>query len=310
MNLGRLLSRRAKYLSIFVVVLLLFCLYSFKSLTYTTSKRNGFQQPIQSKNTIRKDPNSILMLVLSNDQISDNPKFLEKLLLDRKEYAQRHGYQLVHKKDRDIERKYGTQNTWSLVTAIRETLYEHPEASWIWVLDPRAVIMNTGESLKEAIMNPEQLSNSFLRNFPVDPLKPHIRTRNKMDLEEIKLITTNDYNGISIRSFLLKNDDFAPFLLDSWNEPLFKMYKSEPELAERSALSHLLEIHPTIMENVALVSPKVLNSYTDSAVNLNYQEGDFLVLSNCENAASCERFFDTYVKQRRPYNPNKKKPYN
>ncbi|EPX74140.1 alpha-1,2-galactosyltransferase [Schizosaccharomyces octosporus yFS286] len=306
MNLARLLSRRAKYLSIFVVILLLFCLYSFKSLTYASSKRNSFQAPVQSKNPIQKDPNSILMLVLSNDQISDNPKFLDKLLSDRNEYAQRHGYQFIHKKAHEIERKYGSKNTWSLVTAIRETLYEHPEASWIWVLDPRAVIMNTGESLKEAIMNPEQLASSYLRNHAVDPLKPRIRTRNKMDLEDVKLITTNDYNGISVRSFLLKNDDFATFLLDSWNEPLFKTFKSE--LAERSALSHLLEIHPTIMNHVALVFPKVLNSYTDSAVDLNYQEGDFLVLSNCENGASCERFFDTYVKQRRPYNPNKKKP--
>ncbi|EPY49262.1 alpha-1,2-galactosyltransferase [Schizosaccharomyces cryophilus OY26] len=305
MNLCRLLSRRAKYLSIFVVVLLLFCLYSFKSLTEAPSKRYGPHQPIKPHKPVRQDPNSIVMLVLSYEQISDDPKFLDKLLSDRNEYAQRHGYQLVHKEARDIERKYGNDNTWSLVTAIRETLFEHPEASWVWVLDPRAVIMNTGESLKEAIMN-EQLSNNLLRNYPVDPLKPHIRTNSKMNLEDVKLITTNDYNGISIRSFLLRNDDFAPYLLDAWNEPLFKPYKKD--LGERSALSHLLEIHPTILEHVALVSPKVLNSYTDSAVDLNYQEGDFLVLSNCENAASCERFFDTYVKQRRPYNHRKKKP--
>ncbi|CAA17832.2 Alpha-1,2-galactosyltransferase [Schizosaccharomyces pombe] len=307
----RLFSRRGKSLGLLAIVLLLFGFYSLKSSmpVYSNSigspsAHSSSYKGVSKAKTSPQDPDSVVMLIVSFDDHYDSSRsdsssvFLDKVLSDRTEYALRHGYTLVHKKARDIQARYGVYGTWSIIPALRETLAEYPDAGWIWLLDAKAVIMNPSESLKDRVLKPEKLSQHLLLNSPIDPLKNYIRTRRKMDPSDVFVITTSDYNGISTRSLLIKNNNFAPFLLDAWNEPLLK--SAGFDQAERSALSHLLEAHNTILDHVALVSPKVLNSYTNSAVDLNYEEGDFLViLQDCENAAACERIFDNYYQQRK-----------
>lgn len=77
------------------------------------------------------------------------------------------------------------------------------------------------------------------------------------------------------------------------------MYRSYGfDRQEISALEHMVQWHYTILSKTALLPKRVLASYNLAADDINYKEGDFVVvLDGCRDAGpgrSCDVEFDRF----------------
>ncbi|EEB08401.1 alpha-1,2-galactosyltransferase [Schizosaccharomyces japonicus yFS275] len=295
-------SRRTRLVVVCCVSIL--CLFYFlKNLTIGDFSNAAKKQFLARNRVIQnRNPYSVVMLLVTDSSENENdPHYqdhVEKLIENRRRYAALHGYKFEHKRSGDYGLFEHDSSNWAVIPAIRDVLEEHPECEWVWYLTPHAIIMNPFESLKDKLLEPSQLSRYSLRDHPVNPVGPSVRTSSIIDPNAIDLITTQDYEGINTRSFLLRNNDYAEFLLDVWNEPLYRMAPFEH--GERGVLEYLLQRHPTILSKLAFVSTRVMNSYTSSPAGLEYREGDFvLLLSDCDSYQTCKKSFEQYWRDRK-----------
>ena len=86
----------------------------------------------------------------------------------------------------------------------------------------------------------------MLKDKPVVPPDSVIRTFGNLKADRIDLILTQDGEGLSPGSFVLKNGEWAKFFLDTWFDPLYRSYnfqKAEAHALVRSSLFHLIPFH-------------------------------------------------------------------
>ncbi|ORY80907.1 galactosyl transferase [Protomyces lactucae-debilis] len=230
--------------------------------------------------------------------------YLDAIISNRQAYADRHGYQLLIKNAAKyspiapVNPSAVEHDSWIKLYALREVLQEHPEADWIWYLDPEALIMDQSLSLVNDILKPSVLSNLILRDVPVVPGENIIKTLKTPDMESIDFILSQDQQGFNAHSFLLRRGDYAKYLLESWYDPLFRAYDKFENHAT-SALEHMLEWHYTTLYKAALVPKRLLCSYINAAGDMGYKEGDFvLFFEGCNGPArSCEHEIDRWYRQ-------------
>ena len=118
----------------------------------------------------------------------------------------------------------GAPASWSKVVAARHALTEFPDARYIWYLDQDALIMNPNLRVEEYIMAASRLQESMLRDLPVVPPDSIIKTFSNLRGDDVALALTQDKDGMAVGSFVLRNGDWARFLLDTWFEPLYRSY--------------------------------------------------------------------------------------
>lgn len=171
----------------------------------------------------------VVLVLATNIKTRGNNKaaaYLQKVLDNRIEYAKNHGYHFVVK---DLH-SYNQNETkdlsdgWKRLVALREVLEEYPDSEWLWYLDQDAIIMDTKLSLQEHVLNPARIDHLVLKDEPVVPPDSVIRTLKSASFETIQFILSQDHSGLNTKSFLLKNGDFARYLLDTWAEPVRKLY--------------------------------------------------------------------------------------
>ena len=106
--------------------------------------------------------------------------------------------------------------------------------------------MNPTLNLRNHILSPKVLEKIMLKDKPVVPPDSVIRTFGNLKADRIDLILTQDGEGLSPGSFVLKNGEWANFFLDTWFDPLYRSYnfqKAEAHALVRSSLFHLIPFH-------------------------------------------------------------------
>ena len=117
-----------------------------------------------------------------------------------------------------------------------------------------------------------------LRESPV--FLPHSTTRTlslrAQPISQIGLILSHGGGILHTGSIVLRRGDYASFVLDSWSDPFVRSYGFEGENSH--AIEHLIQVHPTILEGLAIMPKRTLLSFGVAAgEDEQFHEGDFVV---------------------------------
>lgn len=230
--------------------------------------------PRIAKHEITGDPPVVIVTVMDEKVWADNPEYLKSIKENRERYAAKHGYKvfLVSAGGYDLN---GAPITWSKITATRHALAKFPDCKYVWFLEQNAFIMNPSLKIEDDIMDPVKIEKKMIKDLPVVPPDSIIRTFSHLKGEDVEFVVTQDKDGLSSGSFILRNGEWAQFFLDTWFDPLYRSYNFQK--AETHALEHIVQWHPTILSKLAIVPQRVLNSYSKSTDGELYQDEDIVV---------------------------------
>lgn len=226
-------------------------------------------------------------------------EYLNNIKDNRIEYAKKHGYTTFFPTVTDYDLG-GSPATWSKVPAVRHALTKFPHTTYIWYLDQNSLIMNPDMTLEGEVMNPKKLESLMIRDQPVVPPDSVIKTFAHLKGANIDFVLTQDKDGLSQGSFVIRKGDWSKFFLDTWFDPLYRSYNFQK--ADTHALEHIVQWHPTILSKLALVPQRSLNAYSKrelASPEGTYKDGDFVIrFTGCDGVGrSCEGEAEPFSKQ-------------
>ena len=144
------------------------------------------------------------------------------------------GYQTFFPKVGDYDLGEDTPGSWAKVVAARHALTQFPDARYVWFLDQNAFIMNPRIKIEDDIMQPSRLDELMKKDVPVVPPDSIIKTFSHLTGKDVDFVLTQDKDGLSSGSFLLRNGEWAEFFLETWFDPHYRSYNFQK--AETHAL--------------------------------------------------------------------------
>lgn len=227
-----------------------------------------------------------------------NSAWVEKVKRNREDYASRHGYATFFPNNTDYPLK-SSPLSWAKVPAVRHAMALNPRATFFWYLDSTALIMNPSIAIHSHLLTPARLEKLMIVNEPVVPPDSVIKTFGNLKGDRIDVVVTQDKEGITQSSFVVRNGEWAKYFLDAWFDPIYRSYNFQK--AEAHALEHIVQWHGTILAKLALVPQNLFNSYASGPAhpkNGQYREGDLVaVFPGCDRdkrncADEMQAFFD------------------
>ncbi|OAR02862.1 hypothetical protein LLEC1_01751 [Akanthomyces lecanii] len=231
-------------------------------------------------------PTVVLVTVLDTKQYS--PAYLKTISENREEYASRHGYKTMITEAYQYDTA-GAPTTWTKLMATRHALTKFPDCKFVWYLDQDSYIMNPSQSLEDLVLQSKQLESLMIRGQPVVPPDSIIKTFSHLRGEHIDVILSQDKSGLVHNNIIIRNGEWAKFFIETWLDPLYRSYNFQK--AERHALEHIVQWHPTVLSKLALVPQRTFASYSKPTLGEQYQEGDFVAMfAGCSHTGgeSCE----------------------
>ena len=122
---------------------------------------------------------------------------------------------------------------------MRHAMANFPETPFFWYLGPRSLIANEDLSLETHLLEKSRLEQLMLKDIPVVPPDSVIKTSKILTADAVNVILTQDKQGVSTESFVLRQGEWAKFFLDAWFNPLYRSYNFQK--AELHALEHLIQ---------------------------------------------------------------------
>lgn len=140
------------------------------------------------------------------------------------------------------------------MVAMLDALSKFPDTHYVWFLDASGFIMNPNIKLEDDIMQPAKLEALMKKDFPVVPPDGIIKTFSHLRGQDVDLALTQDQEGLSSGSLIVRNSEWARFFLETWFNPLYRSYSFQK--AETHALVRYLI--DNLKVQVAFVSTRVL----------------------------------------------------
>ncbi|KAF2689739.1 glycosyltransferase family 34 protein [Lentithecium fluviatile CBS 122367] len=230
--------------------------------------------------------------------------WVKRIKQNRDEYAKRHGYLTFFPGHGDYP--LGTSPvTWSKVPALRHAMTVYPGSTFFWYLDSTALIMNPSIELQSHLLTPSRLEKLMIVNEPVVPPDSVIKTFGNLKGDRIDFVVTQDKEGLTPASIVVRNGEWAKYFLDAWFDPIYRSYNFQK--AESHALEHIVQWHGTILAKLALVPQNMLNAYASGPANPKdgkYKEDDLVAnFPGCAKDHTCpteqKPFFDILDGQRK-----------
>lgn len=109
-----------------------------------------------------------------------------------------------------------------------------PDCSYIWFLDQNSFIMNPQLTVEEHVMKASRLESLMIKDQPIVPPDSIIRTFTHLKGQDVDFVLTQDAEGLSAGSFLVRNGEWARFFLETWFDPIYRSYNFQK--AEAHAL--------------------------------------------------------------------------
>ncbi|KAK0706414.1 galactosyl transferase GMA12/MNN10 family-domain-containing protein [Lasiosphaeria miniovina] len=231
-------------------------------------------------------PPVVLVTVL--DEVKYSKAYIDAVKENRIQYAERHGYQTFFPKVGDYDLK-NAPASWTTVVAMRHALTKFPDCNYVWHLDQNSFVMNPRLKIEDHVMKSSRLEKLMIKDHPVVPPDSIIKTFSHLKGQDVDFVLTQDKEGLSSGSYVLRNGDWAKFFLETWFDPLYRSYNFQK--AETHALEHIVQWHPTILAKLALVNQRTINSYSKASKGAEYQDGDIAIrFVDCQaqNSIACE----------------------
>lgn len=146
--------------------------------------------------------------------------------------------------------------------AVRHALTRFPDCNFVWFLDQNSFIMNPQLTIEEHVMKPSKLEGLMIKDYPVVPPDSIIKTFSHLGGQDVDFVVTQDKEGMSTSSFVVRNGDWAKFFLETWFDPLYRSYNFQRaethalvSLSARTASEvYLTGFHRNILSNGTLLS--------------------------------------------------------
>lgn len=129
--------------------------------------------------------------------------------------------------------------SWAKVPALRHAMTLHPSSTFFWYLDSTALIMKPSIALTSHVLSPSKLEKLMIVHEPVVPPDSVIKTFGNLKGDRIDLVVTQDKDGLSQNSFIVRNGEWAKYFLDAWFDPIYRSYNFQK--AETHALEHIVQ---------------------------------------------------------------------
>ncbi|KAH6897408.1 galactosyl transferase GMA12/MNN10 family-domain-containing protein [Thelonectria olida] len=252
-------------------------------------------QPPYREHVPSGSPPVLILTVLDTTKYTE--AYLQTIKDNREQYAQRHGYENMVVKLFDYNTK-GAPQSWAKILALRHSLTLHPDAKFIWFLDQNSYIMDLDRSLDDQVLDPQKLESLMIKDHSIVPPDSIIKTFNHLKGQDASFIISQDDSGLVTNSLILRNGDWAKFFVETWMDPLYRSYNFQK--AERHALEHIVQWHPTILSKLALIPQRTMASYGRNGEGNSYREGDFVaVMVDCRPSgpSSCDKQSQSYLQQ-------------
>lgn len=202
---------------------------------------------------------------------------------------------------------------------MRDALTKYPDCLYVWHLDASGLVMNPKLTIEEHVMRPARLDELMRKDVPVVPPDSIIKTFSRLKGQDVELVLTQDKDGLSAGSLVVRNGEWAKFFLETWFGPLYRSYNFEKAEAHAlvgipyfSCLSvsrgtavltgllqeHLVQWHPTILSKMAIVDQRLINAYSKDTKGEEYKDGDLAVrFPGCAEAGAqvCETESQAFV---------------
>ncbi|KAF4121970.1 mannan polymerase II complex MNN11 subunit [Geosmithia morbida] len=230
-----------------------------------------------------------VVIVTVVDPTTYSSSYLKNVEENRKLYAKKHGYETFIVKAHDYDTG-GYQQSWAKVMAIRHAISTYPDCKYVWFLGQDAFVVEPGWSLDRLLLDQHVLEGLMIKDYPIVPPDSIIKTFSHLGGDDAHLVISQDKDGLVADSLIVRNGEWAKFFTETWLDPLYRSYNFQK--AERHALEHMVQWHPTILSKVALVPQRKMAAYVYSNLGDAYQEGDFVaMLTGCspQGENSCEK---------------------
>ncbi|KFZ22744.1 hypothetical protein V502_02785 [Pseudogymnoascus sp. VKM F-4520 (FW-2644)] len=243
-------------------------------------------------------PPVVIVTVINPE--SQSKQYIADIKENREQYAKKHGYATFFPTVHDYPIG-DSPPSWAKLPAMRHALTNFPYTEYYWFLDQNALIMNPNLKIETHIMNPKRMDTLMIKDQSIVPPDSVIKTFKHLKGQQIHFSMSQDKDGLAPGSFIVRNGDWSKFLLDTWFDPLYRSYNFQK--AERHALEHIVQWHPTILSRLGLVPQNILNSYSRAPANGKtdvYKEGDFVInFEGCDTAGQpkCEDEAKPFSKQ-------------
>lgn len=239
-------------------------------------------------------PPAVIVTVLDEGRFG--ARYTELVKENRRLYAEKHGYATFFPKVGDYDLKKAPVS-WTKVVAMRHALTQFPDATYFWYVDIDTFIMNPALAIERDIMAAAKLEEKMIVDQPVVPPDSIIHTFSHLKAEDVHFVVTQDKDGLATNSWLVRNSEWSRFFLDTWYDPTYRSYNFQK--AETHALEHIVQWHPTILSNLALVPQRFINSYDKSEKGQEYSTGDLSVrFAKCAKSIkkpTCETEAEPYA---------------
>lgn len=84
--------------------------------------------------------------------------------------------------------------------------------------------MNPALKVEDHIMDPKRLEHLMIKDQPIVPPDSVIKTFPSLKGTNIDLVLTQDKDGLSQASFIIRKGKWSKFFLDTWFDPLYRSY--------------------------------------------------------------------------------------
>ncbi|KAH8888297.1 hypothetical protein GQ53DRAFT_262430 [Thozetella sp. PMI_491] len=216
-------------------------------------------------------PPVVLVTVFDNKA---SESYIQSIKENRIQYANKHGYETFFANVGDYKLG-GSPGSWTKVPAMRHAITKFPDCKYLWYLDQDAFVMSPSVTLEDYLMKASTLESLMIKDHPVVPPDSIIKTFTHLKGQDVDFVLTQDNDGLSVGSFVLRNGDWAKFFLETWYDPIYRSYNFQK--AETHALEHIVQWHPTILSKLALVPQNIINAYSQPAKGVAYKDGDIAV---------------------------------
>jgi len=178
-----------------------------------------------------------VVIVTAYDENTDSA-IAESVMANRQQYAKLHDYGVFFTSFQNYSVKSGPPS-WAKVPVMRHAMTVYPQATFFFYLDAHALIANTKIALEKHVLDGKTLESLMITDVPIVPPDSVIKTFAGLDADRVDIIITQDKEGLSEKSFILRRGEWAKYFLDAWYDPLYRTYNFQR--AERHALEHIVQ---------------------------------------------------------------------
>ncbi|ORY03487.1 galactosyl transferase GMA12/MNN10 family-domain-containing protein [Clohesyomyces aquaticus] len=226
------------------------------------------------------------------------PNVLERVLDDRQNYCDRHGFTnlWLNTSRYDIGQAH---RTWSKIPAVAEAFSLYPTAEWVWLLDTDIILMAPSTSIITDILAPAAIAKGLMRSTPIldgmlSEHRTNISTPSTFAVHDIDILITQDHQSVNTGSVFFRRTAFTRWILEMMTDYSMLMGNDHPG-AEQDALKHLMLEHPLVRKHVGVYPQRKFNAYVEGGKEMGYRDGDLLVhMAGCWVGERCKDWFEEF----------------